>query len=197
MRLLSVTLLAVLFAAITVHAQTDYIGGETTAIRITEPGLEGYWKYCITVQWDVSQYPEGAYGQSHVSIVLGLEECISYCGDACFIFPDTVGISNGVDGCEVYYYAEFDLNGDPTVPPMTSSVKFEPYFADCEPDVAGIATVCFYSLFPPQVRDTERSALWIKFGQYTEEGFITGGLPSCRTAAAENSSWSGIKRLFR
>jgi len=197
MNVVSATILILLLAAFTAHAQIDYIGGNATATRVTEPGLEGYWEYCITVRWDVSQYPEGAHGASHVSIVLGLEECISYCGDNCFMFPDTVGVSDGVDGCSVYYYAELDLNGDPTIPPMTSTLKFEPYYADCEPDVAGTAAVCFYSLFPPQVRDSQPGSIWIKFGRYTEEGQITGRLPSCRTAASESSSWGSIKRLFR
>ncbi|MFC1799942.1 hypothetical protein ACFL2Z_03420 [Candidatus Eisenbacteria bacterium] len=197
MRLFSATLLIVMFAVVTAHAQTDYIGGDATAIRITEPGLEGYWKYCVTINWDTSQYSEGARGQSHVSIVLGLEECLGYCGDACFMFPDTVGVSDGVDGCEVYYYAEFNIGGDPTLPPTTTTVKFEPYPADCEPDVSGTASVCFYSMFPPRIADSNPGSLWIKFGQFVEEGLITGMLPSCRTAATEESSWGSIKRLFR
>jgi len=197
MKILSVTLLIVLLGAITAQAQTDYIGGNATATRVTEPGLEGYWEYCITVNWDVSQYPEGAHGQSHVSIVLGLEECIGYCGQSCFMFPDTVGVSDGVDGCNVYYYAELDISGDPTISPTTSTLKFEPYPAACEPDVAGTASVCFYSVFPPRAADHLPGSIWIKFGQFTDEGFITGSLPGCRTAATENSSWSGIKRLFR
>lgn len=197
MKIIAVALLTVVFAAVAAQAQTDYIGGNATAIRITEPGLEGYWKYCITINWDVSQYPDGAHGQSHVSIVLGLEECLGYCGDACFMLPDTVGVSDGVDGCNVYYYAELDLYGDPTTPPDISTLKFEPYPAECEPDAAGTASVCFYSAFPPRIVDSNPGSLWIKFGQFTEEGFITGRLPSCRTAATEESSWGGIKRLFR
>jgi hypothetical protein len=197
MRLLSVAVVMILSAAFAVQAQTDYIGGNATAIRITEPGLEGYWKYCINIDWDVSQYSDGAHGQSHVSIVLGLEECLAYCGEACFSLPDTVGVSDGEGGCQVYYYAELDLFGDPTIPPAVSTLKFEPYPAACEPDVSGTASVCFYSLFPPRVADSNPGSLWIKFGQFTEEGFITGRLPSCSTAATENSSWGGIKRLFR
>jgi len=197
MKLFSATLLIVLFAVVTAHAQSDYIGGDATAVRIIEPGLEGYWQYCVTINWDTSQYPEGARGQSHVSIVLGLEECLGYCGDACFMFPDTVGVSDGAHGCEVYYYAEFDVGGDPTIPPATTTVKFEPYPADCEPDVSGTASICFYSMFPPRIAESSPGSLWIKFGQFVEEGFITGMLPSCRTAATENSSWGGIKRLFR
>jgi len=194
---LAAALLLVLLSVLTGQAQTDYVGGHSTATRITEPGLRGYWRYCITVSWDVSQYPEGAHGASHLSIVLGLDECIGYCGESCFMFPDTVGVGGGVDGCDVYYYAELDIRGDPTIPPTISTIKFEPYYSDCEPDEAGAATVCFYSLFPPLVRESQPGSIWIKFGVYTEEGQITGMLPSCSTAASESSSWGSIKRLFR
>ena len=197
MKVLAATILAILLVAFTAQAQTDYIGGSATATRISEPGLEGYWKYCMTINWDTSQYPDGARGQSHMSIVLGLEECLGYCGESCFMFPDTVGVSDDVDGCSVYYYAELDLKGDSTIPPATSTLKFEPYSADCEPGVTGTASVCFYSIFPPRVADYLPGSIWIKFGQFVEEGIITGSLPGCRTAATENSSWSGIKRLFR
>jgi hypothetical protein len=152
-KVLAATLLVLLFGAITAHAQTDYIGGNATATRITEPGFEGYWEYCITIHWDTSQYPDGARGQSHVSIVLGLEECLGYCGESCFMFPDTVGVSDGVDGCNVYYYAELNIMGDSTIPTAVSALKFEPYPVDCEPGVSGTASVCFYSTFPPRVAD--------------------------------------------
>jgi hypothetical protein len=196
-RVLPAAILILVLAAAYVYAQSDYVGGNAEATRITEPGLEGYWEYCITIHWDTSEYSGGASGQSHVSMILGLEDCLALCGDACFIFPDTVGVSDGVDGCDVYYYAELDLNGDPTVPPMTSTLKFEPYPAECEPDVSGMASVCFYSMFPPRISDSNPGSMWIKFGQFSEEGLITGQLPSCSTAANEETTWGGVKRLFR
>jgi hypothetical protein len=197
MKILSLALLITVIAAFTGYAQTDYIGGNATATRMTDPGYEGYWQYCIAISWNTSQYPDGARGQSHVSIVLGLEDCLGLCGESCFILPDTVGVSDGLNGCKVYYYAELDFSGDPTVPVATSTLKFEPYPADCEPDVSGTASVCFYSAFPPRIADSNPGSLWIKFGQFTEEGSIVGQLPSCRTAATEETTWGGVKRLFR
>jgi hypothetical protein len=196
-KIVSVAVLTVILAAVAANAQSDYIGGSASATRITEPGFEGYWKYCINISWNTSQYWGGAYGQSHLSIVLGLEECLGFCGESCFTLPDTVGVSDGVEGCNVYYYGELDLQGDPTIPSATVALKFEPYPSECEPDVSGTASVCFYSIFPPRIADSDPGSLWIKFGQFVEEGFITGSLPSCRTAATEESSWSSIKRLFR
>jgi hypothetical protein len=179
-------------------AYSDYVWGEASVTEATAQEYEGYWKYCISIGWDVSEYTEGAHGASHVSLVLELEECLADCGDVCFAFPDTVGMGEGVDGCGVYFYAELDIKGDPTVPAESPTVKFEPYTDACEPDVAGTANVCFYSLIPPEAVDPEGAPIWIKFGPYTEEGLITGTLPSCEgTAAIGHSTWSSIKRLFR
>jgi len=179
-------------------AYPDYVWGEVCATEATTQEYRGYWKYCISIGWDVSEYAEGAHGASHVSLVLELEECLADCGDACFAFPDTVGMSEGVDGCNVHFYAELDVKGDPTVPAANPTVKFEPYADACEPDVAGTAYVCFYSLIPPEAGDSEGAPIWIKFGPYTEEGLVTGTPPSCKgTAAVGHSTWSSIKRLFR
>ena len=82
----------------TPHLYAAYVWGEASATVVTTGGLKGYWEYCISVGWDVTQYPEGAHGASHVSILLELEECLADCGDACFVFPDTVGVGSGEDG---------------------------------------------------------------------------------------------------
>lgn len=194
-------LVLALFAALDLapaFAYPDYVWGEASATDATDQGFQGYWKYCISIGWDVSEYVGGAHGASHVSMLLGLEECLADCGGACFTFPDTVGVGEGVGGCNVYFYAELDLKGDPTVPAETATVKFEPYLDACEPDAAGTAYMCFYSLVPPEAGDSPASSIWIKFGPYTEEGLITGMLPSCRgTTAIGHSTWSSIKQFFR
>jgi hypothetical protein len=160
--------------------------------------MNGYWRYCVSMGWDVSQYVEGPHGASHVSIILGLEECLGDCGGACFLFPDTVGVGDGLGGCSVSYYAELDLRGDPTIPPYVPTVKFEPYPSGCEPDIAGTASICFYSLIPPEAGDSPPGTIWIKFGPHTEEGTISGMLPSCRgTTAYDGTTWGSIKRLYR
>jgi hypothetical protein len=190
--------LALLMLAAVAYAQSEYVWGDASATAVSDHGLRGYWRYCITVGWDVSQYVSRPHAMSHVSIILGLEECLADCGGACFMFPDTVGVGDGVDGCNVYYYAELNLKGDPTIPPQSPTLKFEPYSAPCEPDVAGTATLCFYSLIPPEGGNPEPRSVWIKFGLNTEEGLISGMLPSCRgTAAYDASTWGSIKRLFR
>jgi hypothetical protein len=187
-----------LLLAVSVHAQSAYVWGDASASAVTAPGLRGYWEYCITIGWDVSQYGEHPYGMSHLSLILGLEECLADCGGSCFVLPDTVGVGTGVEGCGTYFYAELNLKGDPTVTPETPTLKFEPYPAFCEPGAVGTATMCFYSSIPPESGASEPGFVWIKFGLNIEEGMITGMLPSCRgTAANESSTWGSIKRLFR
>jgi len=124
----------------------EYIWGEAWATEATDPEHMGYWEYCISMGWDMSDYSEGAHGASHVSLLLELEDCLADCGEACFAFEDTVGTGHGVEGCEVYFYAELDIKGDPTVPAESPTLKFEPYPDACEPDVKGTAYFCFYSL---------------------------------------------------
>jgi hypothetical protein len=109
-----------------------------------------------------------------------------------------VGVGGGGEACSVYFYAELDIKGDPTVLIEVPMLKFEPYPDTCEPDVTGNAYVCFYSSMPPEAGDSPPASVWIKFGPYTEEGLIIGKLPSCSgTAATGRSTWSSIKRLFR
>jgi len=179
-------------------AYPDYVWGEASATEAADPEHDGYWKYCISIGWDVSEYAEGAHGTSHVSLILELEDCLADCGQACFLFADTVGVGEGVDGCSVYFYSELDIKGDPTVPAEIPAVKFEPYPDTCEPDAAGYAYVCFHSLLAPEAGDAPPASVWIKFGPYIERGVITGKLPSCSgTAAVDYSTWGSIKRLFR
>jgi hypothetical protein len=180
------------------YAYPEYIWGEASASEATQAGYNGYWEYCISIGWDVSEYAEGARANSHVTLVLELEDCLDDCGDACFILPDTVGTDGGAGGCTVYFYAEIDIKGDPTIPTDTPTLKFEPYYDDCEPGIAGTVSLCFYSLVPPEAGESEDWPVWIKFGPYIEQGMIRGTLPSCSgTAATGSSTWGSIKRLFR
>ena len=63
-------------------AYPDYVWGEASATEALDPEYNGYWKYCIFVGWDVSEYAEGAHGTSHVSLILELEDCLVDCGEA-------------------------------------------------------------------------------------------------------------------
>jgi hypothetical protein len=188
-----------LVAATAVCAGQDYVWGESDAWVSNDAGFEGYWKYSMSISWNVSEYSDPAHATSHVSILLGLDNCLDVCEDGYFLYPDTVGASTGEGPCTVHYYLEFDCAGDPTVPDPVPTIKFEPYPSYCEPDIAGTAWVSFYSIAPPDTESTAPAHVWIKFGQYIEKGTIDGVLPKCVDipVSTETSAWGAIKSLFR
>jgi hypothetical protein len=177
----------------------DYVWGESEAWPSSDAGFQGYWKYRVSISWNVAGYSDPGRALSHVSIILGLDNCLDVCSDDYFAFPDTVGSSEGEGLCTVYYYLEFDCTGDPTVPERSPTIKFEPYPSECEPDIAGTATVCFYSIAPPDTASTGPAHVWVKFGPDVERGLIEGPLPRCDdiSTGAETSAWGAIKLLFR
>lgn len=177
-------------------AEEDYVSATSSAWLADDEGFEGYWKYCITVTWNVRDFSNPAHSLSHVSILLGLETCAQVSSPGYFAFDDTVGASVGYDGCTVYYYSEFNRTGDPTIPEPVPTMKFEPYETSCEPGVAGTAHVCFYSLAAPKTASSFPSSVWIKFGQNVTSGRLEGALPGCRFTAVEPSTWGRIKALI-
>jgi hypothetical protein len=180
-------------------AGEDYVWGESDGWVSSDAGFQGYWKYCLSISWDVTGYSDPGRALSHVSIILGLDNCLDVCKDGYFAFPDTAGSSEGESLCEVYYYVEFDCTGDPTVPEWSPTIKFEPYPGYCEPGLTGTASVCFYSIAPPDTGSTDPAYVWIKFGLDVERGLIEGPMPRCVDVptAAEPSAWGAIKLLFR
>jgi hypothetical protein len=186
--------LALMLAASAAHAQA--IWGTSTATPATEPGYEGYWKYCFSIEWDTSSY--GGQGLSHSSVFLGLEDCSAACGEGAFAFSDTAGSGVGDGKCTVYYRALFECDGDfhfPVFPFPT--VKFEYYEDGCEPGGTGSATLCFYSMFIPGPPAVHPNHLGIKFGQNTETGPLDGQLPMCEISPVEELTWGTVKALYR
>jgi hypothetical protein len=174
------------------------VSGTSSAWLTNDEGFEGYWKYCLTITWDVRNFGDKAHALSHVSVMLGLENCPLACATNYFTFDDTVGTSIGGDGCTVYYYCEFVCKGDPTMPVHVPTLKFEPCGTLCEPGTYGTVYVCFYSLAPPRLTYSLPSSVWIKFGLNVTSGKLEGLLPNCidPTAAVEPSTWGRIKALI-
>lgn len=188
--------LSLLGVLVTATAADEYVWGTSSAWLTADEGFEGYWKYCVTVTWNVHDTGDPAHALSHVSILLGLETCGEACKQGYFAFDDTIGMSIGCDSCPVYYYGEFDCKGDPTIPDPVPTVKFEPYSNYCEPGIAGTAYVCFYSLAPPRPARSFPSSVWIKFGRDIASGILDGVLPSCSFNSVEPSTWGRIKALI-
>jgi hypothetical protein len=184
----------------TTSAAQEYIWGTCTAELATDPAYCGYWWYCIEIEWDVTG-PDG-YGLSTWDVFLGLEECLCVCSEGYFAFEDTVGSGPGTtrEGPgTVYWHGYFSCDGDGTFRGGSPLVKFE-YFEDtCEPDKAGSASVCFYSVAEPASPTTYVDALGIKFGTRLEKGDLVGVLPTCAEAysSVESSTWSRVKVLYR
>lgn len=179
-------------------ASDEVVFGKSVASVSWDKGFEGYWKYCLTISWDVSKFGGKPQDLSHISMLLGLESCLRACTSGYFAFPDTAGSNTTSEGCVVHYYVEFDCKGDPTIPDQVPTIKFEPYSGACEPGTSGTATMCFYSLAPPKPTTTSPSSVWIKFGLNVASGSLEGALPNCisPTNPVEESTWGAIKSLL-
>ena len=168
-----------------------------TAEFTTDPGFEGYWKYCYEVSW--IGLPHGV---SHIDVLLWMvEDCPCLCSQGYFAFADTVGSGPGTPNgelCVVYYYGFFECDGDPSVGLETPVVKFEPFDDHCEPDVEGWAYLCFYSVAEP-IQIGPADCVGIKFAGEFAVGNLTGVVPGCDTAhsSVENTVWGKIKTLYR
>ncbi len=182
--------------ATTLPATPD-VWGTGYAWQCNQPGYEGYWEYCYEVYW--SGLPHGV---SHVDVLLCLlADCECLCEPGYFAFADTVGSGPGTPNgspCTVYYYAEFECRGDPSIDLWCPLIKFEPYENHCEPDKDGWMTACFLSVAAP-IPVPEGRWIAIKFGTSHAFGILTGVLPGCNSAYSETdqSSWGHIKALYR
>ncbi len=198
LRILGIAVLgaSVLALAFPVASQGQYIWGTSTAELTTDPGFEGYWKYCFEIGWDVSEF---GHGVSHASMILGLEDCFCACDDPYFMCADPAGSGPGVGGCTVYYYCEFDCEGNPHFPGEGPTIKFEPDEDDCEPGYTGWIEACFYSLFEPIDPGVFPDVLGIKFATQTETGDLEGVLPFCECGITpvDHATWSVIKSIYR
>jgi len=194
-RLVAAACLVLLCVAAQAGAQT--IWGTSTATLSDDPEFEGYWQYCLDIEWDTTGV--GGSGMSHVSFFLGLGTCVCACDEGYFAFADTAGSGPGVGGCTVYYYGLFECYGDPTIPESDGpTVMFEAYDAACEPDAIGTAHLCFYSIFPPTEPGTFIDALGVKAGGETDVGELVGVLPLCECGSpVDDFSWGVIKSLYR
>jgi hypothetical protein len=193
---LGLVLAAVLCLAAAPAAEAQVIWGTSSASLSTDPGFEGYWKYCFDIHWNTN--PVGAHALSHADVFLGLEDCATACDPGRFAFADTVGSGDGECGCTVYYTGAFYCHGEPHFPQFPyPTVKFEYVEGDCEPGTVNSAYVCFYSRFIPGPPALHPDALGIKFGLDTATGPLEGPLPVCEVSPVEEGTWGTIKSLYR
>lgn len=192
----SAILVLIIFTLAAPSAHAQAIWGTSTAAPATDPGYEGYWKYCFNIQWDTTAY--GGQGLSHSSVFLGLDDCAAACDEGAFAFSDTVGSGGEGGGCTVYYRGVFECDGDPHFPQFPfPTIKFEYHENACEPGAVGSAYLCFYSIFVPGPPSTHPGRLGVKFGGNTEVGPLDGQLPMCENSPVDESSWGVLKAMYR
>jgi hypothetical protein len=199
--LIGVGLMAVLCLALatSVGGKCEVVSGTITAVRVSEPPFGGYWKYCLTVNWDVRNYGGQPHGVSHFSLPLGLGDCKYICQAGYAVFADPAGSSLAQSGCTTLYSGEFNCcKGDPSILLTGPVVKFDPKSSGCEPGLLGTAILCFYSPVAPRASGTYPNGVWIKFGTNRACGPLVGQLPGCGSPVigTEASTWGGIKALF-
>jgi hypothetical protein len=184
-----------------VSAQTDVVAAGCVSGEVTaEPADEklGDWEYTLSVSWATGA-PQAL---SHLDLLLGLSACGCVCSEFSFGAADTAGTSDGTSRgrrCTVFYAAEFECKGDPSIPGDEGPiVKFEPLRGTCEPGPTGSGVFVFYSDWPPAEIAKPFNGLLIKYGTRSCSGPLAGVLPTCRCATAtESTSWGGVKRMFR
>lgn len=172
------------------------ITGSSTAQEVNHP--LGIYQYTIQIYWDTCC----PHGQSHLNLGLGfdVETCPGVCENFAFGAPDTAGVSTGVldSECYVYYYAEFNCEGDPSSPGAEGAiVKFEPYANECEPGTVGEGTFIFYSDWPPIEIEPDNGFLSMKFDHGYCVGDLAGVVPKCvPPVPVEQGTWGRIKTLY-
>lgn len=178
-------------------ASADAVWGTGLCFEAQNPDFQGYWEYCYHILWDTSEY--GGQGLSHSTIYLALSECVCACHPGYFGHRAPAGVGVGEGECELYFYSEFDCDGNPHFPIPGPTMKFEPEEVECEPGTVGEMHVCYYSLFPPTEYRIFEDHLGIKFGLSIEMGDLEGVLPycECEVVPVERSNWGTIKALYR
>jgi hypothetical protein len=156
----------------------DRVLGSSTVSLSQDPGYEGLWKYCVTVNWSFERHDLG-----HLDVFLDLDTFVGGCTGGSVIFPSPAGHSNGEDffgnECFLDYRGEFLCKTDPSIPftGLGATVKYEPLEAGCMTGQVGIGTFCFYSIVPPGQATQHGNAVAIKHGREVDFGVLIGSLP--------------------
>jgi hypothetical protein len=203
----SLCALAVLFAAGTglpvvgmgnVKAEC-YLAGESVAEPNPDDPDLGDWRYTVTMEWDTGTQ----HAVSHLDLLLALEACPDVCEAFPFAVLDTVGSGPGIDqneeSCTVYYQAEFNCIGDPSIGIEDPLIKFEPISGGyCEPDVYGTVTFRFYTDWSPTPVSQPNDLLVLKAAQGICRGELSGSLPECMGSqtSTHSATWGQVKSCY-
>ncbi len=179
-------------------ARATCVSGTITAELSDDPGFPGYYKYTLTLSWDLEKHE-----LSHLDFFLALENCECLCDPRFIEFGAVAGHSESVtDGvaCDSDYHGEYVCMGDPSLPSSfwAPAVKFEPEDQSCGGGVTGSGVFCFYSLMPPYDLPVLPGGLAIKHGQDICVGDLAGQIPTCDCALPNRAStWGEVKASYR
>ena len=177
----------------------DLIEIEVTAELSVDPGYEGMYKYTISGNWEV----DGVDAVSYILYSLGAE-CPCLCDSSIGMveFPNTAGTSTGEnnrgDACEARYNGFVECSGLLETDDIV--LMYEVFGAGCDPVEIGSGTWIVYSTMSPLPWAEYPGAVYVKYGNNTCTGTLTGQLPDClecMPVSVEQDSWGAIKSLYR
>jgi hypothetical protein len=174
---------------------------DVTAELSTDPGFEDMYKYTFSGVWETSS-PEEGDALSYIMLSLGIE-CPCLCDSTAdvVVFPDPAGTSTGdVEGCEVPYDGFVECLGHEDITD-DAVVKFEVTDTGlCEALSYGSGTWVLYSTMAPLPWNEYPGAVFVKHGEMICLGDLIGQLPNCYLClptSTEESTWGGVKSLYR
>jgi hypothetical protein len=157
---------------------TGTVTATSTVSLSHDAGFEGFYKYRITVTWDLTRNELG-----HLDLFLDLATFADTCNGAAVVFPVPAGTSTGEDpfgaACEVTYGGGFLCKMDPSLklPSMGATVKFEPLELGCSTGTSGSGTFTFYTRVPPAQAALHPNAVALKHGTQVDFGDLFGSIP--------------------
>lgn len=207
MKLANTLMLALLFmTAASGAAVAQCVISGTIDAALSEDPLMPAWEYTMEVTWDTGSM----YGLSHFNLLVDITGGTCECQDVMdsIMAVDPAGTSAGVtsgpmggDPCTLDWNPSWWCDGDPSIPGVDGIIlKFEPDESlGCEPDVAGVVSVVFYSDLPPVPVDETVLSMSDKADLQYCFGSVTGVFPglACDPVPADGTNWGSLKGDYR
>jgi len=159
-----------------------------------DPGSRGAWRYEMRVSWR----NEAPATMRYVNLKIDDgTHCSADDINAYILWDAPAGRAHCHDvNATLYFDAELEMGGDPTLSIFVPLVRFLPNAAsETRPSRRGVAEFVFWSDLPPSPIDVPNQLLSEKFAVTHGFGQIDGVFPSlpCNPIPAERASWGTVK----